>query len=285
MNTFTENDIQFMKSKCIEIRKEAIDMILTAEAGHPGASLSEVEILVALYYKVLNIRPEEPSWPERDRFVLSKGHGCPSLYAILADKGYYEKKHLKTLRRFGSILQGFPNMITPGIDMASGSLGNGLSAGVGMAMAGRVDNKDYDVYVLLGDGELQEGLVWEAAMCAAHHKLDHLIAIVDYNGIQINGWVNEVMSIEPLADKWTAFGWRVIECDGHDIRSLLVALHKAKKMRAPSVILAHTVKGKGVSFMEDNKYWHGTAPTEEEAKKAIDEIMKGDHDICTNQQD
>lgn len=285
MNTFTENDIQFMKSKCIDIRKEAINMIYTAEAGHPGASLSEVEILVALYYNVLNVRPHEPLWLERDRFVLSKGHGCPSLYAILADKGYYDKKHLKTLRKYGSILQGFPNMITPGIDMASGSLGNGLSAGVGMAMAGIVDNKDYDVYVLLGDGELQEGLVWEAAMCAAHHKLKHLVAIVDYNGIQINGWVNDVMSIEPLADKWKAFGWRVIECDGHDIRSLLVALHKAKKMCAPSVLLAHTVKGKGVSFMEDNKYWHGTAPTEEEARMALAEIVKGDYDKCTSQHD
>ena len=278
MNNFTDEDIRFMKHKCTQIRKEVIDMILTAEAGHPGASLSEVEILVALYYKVLNIRPEEPSWPDRDRFVLSKGHGCPSLYAILADKGYYEKSNLSKLRQYGSILQGFPNMITPGIDMASGSLGNGLSAGVGMAMAGRVDQKNYDVYVLLGDGELQEGLIWEAAMCAAHHHLDHLTAIVDYNGIQINGWVNEVMSIEPLADKWRAFGWRVIECDGHDLRSVLLALHKAKKMCNPTAILAHTVKGKGVSFMEDNKYWHGVPPTEEEAKLAIAEILEGDEE-------
>lgn len=251
-------------------------MIHTAKAGHPGGSLSAVEVVTALYFHVLNVDPSRPNWEDRDRFVLSKGHACPVLYAALAERGFFPIETLGTLRQYHSILQGHPDMCkVPGVDMTAGSLGNGLSIGLGMALSACLHRKDYEVYVMLGDGEMQEGIVWEAAMAASHHRVDNLIAIVDCNGVQINGWVNDVLRIEPLADKWKAFGWAVIEINGHDIGQILEALHRAKSMRAPAVILSHTVKGKGVSFMEDNPAWHGAAPNDEQLKQALEEIREG----------
>lgn len=233
-------------------------MIHAAKAGHPGGSLSAVDMITALYFHVMRIDPQNPRWEDRDRFVLSKGHACPALYAALARRGFFDPKHLTTLRQYHSILQGHPDMNkTPGIDISSGSLGNGLAIGVGMAMSGRLHHQDYMTYVMLGDGEVQEGMVWEAAMAAHHHDLGNLVAIVDCNGVQINGWVNEIMTVEPLADKWRAFGWNVVEVNGHNMKDLLTVLHTAKTMCHPTVILMRTVKGRGVSFMEDD--CNGTA--------------------------
>lgn len=273
MYYYTEKDINRLETQAAQIREDIIRMISKAGSGHPGGALSAVEMVTALYFHVMNLRPEDPEWKDRDRFILSKGHACPVLYAALARRGYYSPEHLTTLREYQSILQGHPDMKrTPGIDMTAGSLGNGLSIGVGMAMSAKMNKQDYTTYVLLGDGEIQEGMVWEAAMAAGHHKLDNLVAMVDCNGLQINGWVNNIMGLEPLADKWKAFGWGVIEVWGHDFKELLNAFHRAKVMQRPAVILAHTVKGKGVSFMEDNKDWHGKAPNEKEQKQALEEI-------------
>ena len=224
-----EKSLISLQEKARWVRRTTLQMIAEAGSGHPGGSLSEIEILVSLYYKILRLDPKNPQWPDRDRFILSKGHCCPPLYAILADKGYFPIETLHTLRKFGSILQGHPSIITPGIDTVSGSLGNGLSVGTGMAMAGRKNGKDYRVYVLLGDGEIQEGCVWEAAMCAAHHKLCNITAIVDYNKLQINGETNTIMNLEPLADKWAAFGWNVREVDGHSFPELLDAFQEKKE--------------------------------------------------------
>ena len=271
MNYFTNDDIMRLESKAAKIRKEVVKMLCMAKMGHPGGSLSEVEILTTLYYHILNIDPKNPTDPHRDRFVLSKGHGSPTLYTILADLGYFDKKELETFRQFGSLCTSYPDMRTPGIDMVSGSLGNGLSTGIGMALNAKRKKDTYDTYVVLGDGELQEGLVWEAAMAASYHRLSNLTAIVDCNGLQINGWVNDVMTIEPLADKWKSFGWSVIEIDGHDIRELLVAFHRAKQMRNPTAIIAYTVKGKGVEFMEDVAYWHSLTPN---ADQPIEKMQK-----------
>jgi len=273
---FTDQDVKRLETQAIQLRRDIVSMIHAAKAGHPGGSLSAVEMVTALYFHVLNIDPERPDWPDRDRFVLSKGHACPALYAALARRGYFDPAHLSTLRRYHSILQGHPDMNkTPGLDMTAGSLGNGLSVGVGMALSAVLHRQNYMTYVMLGDGEIQEGMVWEAAMAASHHKLKNLIAIVDCNGVQINGWTNDVMTVEPLADKWRAFGWKVVEVNGHNMKDILTALHTAKTMRHPTVILMRTVKGKGVSFMEDNPKWHGAAPSEEELVDAICEIEKG----------
>ena len=273
---FTEKDVAFLEGKALDLRHDILNMIYRAKAGHPGGSLSAVEIVTALYFHILNIDPANPDWPDRDRFVLSKGHACPVLYAALAERGFFDKKELDTLRQYHSILQGHPDMRkVPGLDMTSGSLGNGLSIGVGMALSARLHHQHYMTFVLLGDGECQEGTVWEAAMAAAHHKLNNIVAIVDCNGVQINGWVNDIMREEPFADKWKSFGWNVIEADGHNMRDVLVALHTARTMRAPTVILARTVKGKGVSFMEDNSAWHGAAPSLEQLSAAIEDIEKG----------
>jgi transketolase len=275
LKDFTCDDIAFLKNKAMLIRKDIIVMIHIAQSGHPGGSLSAVEIITALYFYVMNIDPQNPGWEKRDRFILSKGHACPTLYAALAERGYFDRKHLSTLRQYHSILQGHPDMNkTPGIDMTTGSLGNGLSLGVGMALSSHLKNHQYNVYVLLGDGEIQEGIVWEAAMSAAKYNLNNLVAIIDYNGMQINGWVNDVMRIEPHADKWKSFGWSVLEIDGHDIREILSAFQTAEKMPGPVVIVAKTVKGKGVSFMENNLEWHGKAPNDKEAKCAITEILE-----------
>ena len=272
-NYFTDHDVQRLKETALDIRHDILNMIYKAKAGHPGGSLSAVEVVTALYFHVMNIDPQQPDMEERDRFVLSKGHACPVLYAALARRGFYDVKELDTLRQYHSILQGHPDMNkVPGVDMTAGSLGNGLSVGVGMALSAQMKGQDYMTYVMLGDGECQEGMVWEAAMAANHHHLKNLVAIVDCNGVQINGWVNDVLRVEPFADKWRAFGWSVIEIDGHDMHQVLTALHDARTMRAPTVILARTVKGKGVSFMEDNSAWHGAAPNADQMAQAMKDI-------------
>ena len=268
-----------LEQKAAQIRQDIIRMVHKAGAGHPGGSLSAVEMITALYFHIMNIDPANPRWPDRDRFILSKGHGCPALYAALAHRGYFPLSELTTLRQYPSILQGHPDMNkTPGVDMTAGSLGNGLSIGVGMALSARLHGQNYRTYVMLGDGEIQEGMVWEAAMAAGHHNLKNLTAIVDCNGVQINGWVNDIMTVEPLADKWRSFGWRVVEANGHQMEDVLTALHTARTMCAPTVILMRTVKGKGVSFMEDSARWHGGAPSDEELLKAINEIQKDGED-------
>ena len=273
---FTEKDVERLEEQAVHLRRDIVEMIHAAKAGHPGGSLSAVDMITALYFHVMRIDPQNPRWEDRDRFVLSKGHACPALYAALARRGFFDPKHLTTLRQYHSILQGHPDMNkTPGIDISSGSLGNGLAIGVGMAMSGRLHHQDYMTYVMLGDGEVQEGMVWEAAMAAHHHDLGNLVAIVDCNGVQINGWVNEIMTVEPLADKWRAFGWNVVEVNGHNMKDLLTVLHTAKTMRHPTVILMRTVKGRGVSFMEDDCKWHGNSPSDEELVQAILEIGEG----------
>ena len=266
--------IEEMKGMTRRLRRHVIEMTATAGSGHPGGSLSAVEIVTALYFSHLRHDPRNPCWPDRDRFVLSKGHAAPVLYAALAEAGYIPIEELLTLRQPDSRLQGHTNMcITPGVEMSSGSLGQGLSFGIGIALAARLDHRAYRVYVVLGDGECEEGQVWEAAMAAAHFKLDNLVAIVDRNGQQIDGWTYQVMNTEPLADKWRAFGWHTIEADGHDLSQILAALEEAKAVVGkPTAIVAHTVKGKGVSFMENNLDFHGRAPTPEEAQRALKEL-------------
>jgi transketolase len=250
-------------------------MITGAASGHPGGSLSAVEIVVALYFGVMRIEPSNPGWPDRDRFVLSKGHAAPLLYAVLAERGYFGMEALRTLRNLGG-LQGHPCHQTPGVDASTGSLGQGLAIANGMALAGRLDDKDYRVYALLGDGETQEGMVWEAAMAAAHYRLGNLTAIVDHNRLQIDGAIAEVMSPEPLPEKWAAFGWNVQVVDGHDFTQILEALSSAAKQQdQPQVIIAETVKGKGVSFMENQVKWHGSAPSREQLQAALSELEEG----------
>ena len=267
-------DKEFLKQKAKEVRIDIINMLAEAGSGHPGGSLSCADILTLLYFEKMNVKPDDPKWEDRDRLVLSKGHAAPALYAVLAEKGFFPKEELKTLRKLGSILQGHPDMkSTPGLDMTTGSLGQGLSAANGMALAGKLDKKGYRVYVILGDGELQEGQIWEAAMTAAHYKLDNLTAILDFNGLQIDGPNREVKNIEPVNEKFNAFGWHVIEIDGHDFDQIDKAIEEAKATKGkPTLIIAHTIKGKGVSFMENQVGWHGSAPNEEQRQKAIQEL-------------
>jgi transketolase len=255
-------------------------MICTARAGHPGGSLSATDIVTALYFRLMRVDPRNPRWPERDRFILSKGHACPVWYAALAERGFYAKSHLATLRRLGSILQGHPDMNkVPGIDMTTGSLGHGLSVGIGMALAGRLQKKDYHVWVIIGDGESQEGSIWEAAMAGAKWKLDNLTAILDRNNLQNDFFVDDLMPIEPVADKWRAFGWHVVAIDGHDMAAVVTALEDAKTRKGvPTMIIARTIKGKGVSYMENVCEWHGKAPCREEADKALCEI-RGEQEV------
>lgn len=256
-----------------QLRRDVLRMIYKAGKGHPGGSLSAAEIVTALYFAVMRIDPSNPRWPGRDRFILSKGHACPIWYAALARRGYFDVSHLDTLRATGSILQGHPAMQkTPGVDASAGSLGNGLSQGLGMALAARHLGQDYSVYVVLGDGEIQEGMVWEAAMAAAHLAPRNLFAIVDYNGLQNDGTVRDIMGIEPLVDKWKAFGWRVREIDGNDMSSVLSGLEWFMKVGGPAVLIAHTIKGRGVSFMENQVEWHGSCPTEEQYAQAMQEL-------------
>ncbi|HHY79539.1 MAG TPA: transketolase [Thermoanaerobacter sp.] len=267
-------DKEFLKQKAKEVRIDIINMLAEAGSGHPGGSLSCADILTLLYFDKMNVKPDNPKWEDRDRLVLSKGHAAPALYAVLAEKGFFPKEELKTLRKLGSILQGHPDMkSTPGLDMTTGSLGQGLSAANGMALSGKLDKKGYRVYVILGDGELQEGQIWEAAMTAAHYKLDNLTAILDFNGLQIDGPNREVKNIEPVNEKFKAFGWHVIEIDGHDFDQIDKAIEEAKATKGkPTLIIAHTIKGKGVSFMENQVGWHGSAPNEEQRQKAIQEL-------------
>jgi transketolase len=263
-----------MEAIAKRLRRHIITMTGRAGSGHPGGSLSAVEILTALYFKVLRHKPSDPHWSDRDRFILSKGHAAPALYATLAECGYFPVEELLTLRQMDSRLQGHTDRtVTPGVEMSAGALGQGLSFATGVALAGRLNLKDYRVYVLLGDGECDEGQVWEAAMAAAHFKVDNLVAIVDNNGQQIGGWNRDVMNLEPFNKKWQAFGWQVVEVDGHDLVQLIQAFDRAKKIkRQPTVIIAHTIKGKGVSFMENNPDFHGKAPNAEEVKLALKEL-------------
>ncbi len=263
-----------LASICKQIRRHIITMTGAAKSGHPGGSLSAVEIVTTLYWDVMRHDPARPDWPDRDRFILSKGHAAPVLYAALAECGYTPKEALNTLRKLGSIYQGHPDKrFIPVLEASTGSLGEGLSAGIGMALAARLDKRDYRTYVLLGDGEIQEGQIWEAAMFASYQKIDNICAIVDYNKIQLDGFVKEILDLEPLADKWRAFGWHVIELDGHDIPALQKAFAEAAATKGkPAVIIAHTVKGKGVSFMENNPKYHGVAPTPEEVELALKEL-------------
>jgi transketolase len=263
-----------MEAIAKKLRRHIITMIGKAGSGHPGGSLSAVEILTTLYFKVLRHKPRDPHWSDRDRFILSKGHAAPALYATLAECGYFPVEELLTLRQMDSRLQGHTDRtLTPGVEMSAGALGQGLSFAIGVALAGRLNLKDYGVYVLLGDGECDEGQVWEAAMAAAHFKVDNLVAIVDNNGQQIGGWNRDVMNLEPFDKKWQAFGWHIIEVDGHSVPQLIQAFDRAKKIkRQPTVIIAHTIKGKGVSFMENNPDFHGKAPNAEEVKLALKEL-------------
>lgn len=268
-----DKEIKFLEDKARHIRRLIIRMLVKAGSGHPGGSLSSTDIIAALYFKVLRHKPAEPAWPQRDRFHLSKGHCCPALYAALSEAGYFSEEHLWTLRRLGSILQGHPDRRTPGIEVASGSLGQGLSVALGMSLAGRMDNKDYRVYCLMGDGETQEGNVWEAAMACSHYKCDNLCAVIDCNGLQIDGCTGEIMSLEPIGDKWRSFGWNVLEINGHSMPEILKAFEAAKAVQGrPSIVIARTTKGKGVSFMENVVEFHGRAPTKEEAEKALKEL-------------
>ena len=265
--------VKELEARAKEVRRLIIQMLAKAGSGHPGGSLSAADLVVALYSNVLRFNPHDPLWPERDRFHMSKGHCCPLWYAVLAQSGYFPKEELMSLRKIGSILQGHPARSTPGVESASGSLGQGLSVGLGMSLAARLDKKDYRVYVLLGDGETQEGNIWEAAMAASHFSCDNLCAILDYNGCQIDGRCEDIMGLEPLAAKWKAFGWHVIEIDGHNMQQILSAYEEAKTIKSkPSIIIARTVKGKGVSFMEGVIGFHGKAPTPEEAERALKEL-------------
>jgi len=268
--------IEELEAMAVTIRCDIIKMIATANAGHPGGSLSAADIVTALYFRVMRIDPTKLDWADRDRFILSKGHACPVWYAALAERGYFDRSHLNTLRQMNSILQGHPDMKrTPGIDMTAGSLGHGLSAGVGIALSGKLRKKDYHVWVVVGDGESQEGSVWEAAMASAKWKLDNLTAILDHNNLQNDDCVADEMPIEPVADKWRAFGWHVIEIDGHNMTEIVEALEGAKTFKGmPTVIIARTIKGKGVSFMENVVDWHGKAPCREEAEQALEEIRR-----------
>ncbi len=269
-----KKSLEELQALAKEIRRNIVKMIGAAGSGHPGGSLSAVEIVVTLYYDVMRHDPQNPDWPDRDRFILSKGHACPVLYATLAELGYTPKDELMRLRKLGSIYQGHPDKrFLPVLEASTGSLGQGLSLGIGMALAARLDGKDYRTYVLLGDGEIQEGQIWEAAMFASFHKVDNVCAIVDYNKIQLDGFVKDIMDLEPLVPKWEAFGWHVVELDGHDIPALQRAFAEAAATKGkPTVLIAHTVKGKGVSFMENNPKFHGVAPTPEEVEIALKEL-------------
>ena len=269
------SEIRQLQILATKARMGAILGTYHAKSGHPGGSLSAADMFTYLYFKELNVDPANPAWEDRDRFVLSKGHCCPSLYAVLALKGFFDWSELEVLRHVGAMLQGHPDMKgTPGIDMSTGSLGQGVSAACGMALAGKLDKKDYRVYTLLGDGEVEEGQVWEAAMFASHNKLDNLVVMVDQNGLQIDGAVEDVAGIEPLDKKFEAFGFEVIKIDGHDFEQIKAALDKAKTIKGkPTAILAKTVKGKGVSFMENQVGWHGTAPNKEQYELATAELQ------------
>ena len=263
-----------LKSISKEIRKDIVKILTESASGHPGGSLSATDIMTVLFFKEMNLDPNNEKDPNRDRFVLSKGHAAPVLYSALARRGYFPVEELSTLRKFKSRLQGHPSIqYLPGIDMSTGSLGQGVSAAVGMALAGKIDENDYRVYTLLGDGELEEGQVWEAAMCAAHYKLNNLTAFIDFNGLQIDGDITKVMNPCPIDKKFEAFGWNVLVIDGHNYEEIIDAIEKAKECKdKPTAVVCNTVKGKGVSFMENQAAWHGTAPSKEQCETALKEL-------------
>ncbi len=266
-----------LQDHATRLRCDVINALAEAGSGHPGGSLSCADIVATLFFDVMELDPENARWPDRDRFILAKGHAAPLLYAALAGRGFFSRDELGTLRKLSSRLQGHPDMRkTPGVEASTGSLGQGLSIAVGLALGGQLDGAAWGVYALLGDGELQEGQVWEAAMAAAHYGLDNLVAIVDNNGLQIDGPIAEVMAPEPLADKWRAFGWNVFEIDGHDIWAIHGALVEAQGATGPAVLIARTVKGKGVSFMEGECDWHGKAPSQEECHVALEDLIGGE---------
>jgi transketolase len=273
-----EQVINELAKQARKLRKHVIEMLGEAGSGHPGGSLSAADIMTVLYWHEMNIDPARPDWPDRDRFVLSKGHAAPILYAVLAEKGYFPVEDLKTLRKIGSHLQGHPDSTkTPGVEVPTGSLGQGLSLANGMALAAKMDGRDYRVYALLGDGELEEGMVWEAAMTSAHYRLDNLVAIVDNNNLQIDGDVREVMGVDDIALRFRSFGWYALDIDGHDLSQIMAALRLARGNKGqPTVIVAHTVKGKGVSFMENQVGWHGNAPSKEQTEAALVELAAGE---------
>lgn len=277
-----EKQIQELTQIANDLRCLVLQMVYRAGSGHIGGSLSAADMVTALYFSVMNVDPANPEWPDRDRFILSKGHACPIVYAALARRGFFAEKDLWTLRTLGSILQGHPDRLkTPGIDATTGSLGHGISHACGVALAAKLDRRSNRVYAMIGCGESQEGQVWEAAMSAAHYKLDNLVVLQDYNGRQIDGANEEVMSINPLAKKWQAFGWSVQEIDGHNMDEILTALSKVGQEKdKPSVIVAHTIKGKGVSFMENQAKWHSGAPSETQYREALAELacMEVTHD-------
>ena len=261
------------KERARQFRKEILETITEAGSGHPGGSLSGVEIMISLYYYKMRHKPENPGWPLRDRFIMSKGHASPLLYVVLANCGYFPKEELKTFRKLGSRLQGHVHAGVPGVELSTGSLGQGFSVGNGIALGARIRGVNFRVYTLLGDGEIQEGQVWEAAMTAGHHKLDNVCAILDRNGVQENGPVEEIKREEPLADKWRSFGWHVLDVNGHDFEQLIDALDQAETVKGkPTFIIARTIKGKGVSFMEGQAKWHGKAPDKEQLRAALSEL-------------
>ena len=269
-----DNLIKELNLKAVAVRKAIVEMTYRARSGHPGGSLSATDAIVALYFHHMRHNPKNPKDPDRDRFILSKGHAAPALYAVLAECGYFDKKELLKLREVGSMLQGHPaNTRTPGVEVSTGSLGQGLSFGIGVALAGKLDDKDYNVYVLIGDGESEEGQVWEAAASASHHKLDNLTVLLDRNMLQIDGCTEDIVALESIRERWRAFGWHVIEIDGHNMSQILEALHKADEYKGkPTMIIMSTIKGKGVSFMENNVDFHGKAPNDEEHKIAMKEL-------------
>jgi len=271
---FQEGRIENLEKKANIIRRHIVEMIFNAEGGYIGGALSIADIMAVLYFRILKIDPKNPEWEDRDRFVLSKGHASAAWYAALAERGYFSKEELLTFDHINSRLQGHPDMKrTPGVDMSSGSLGQGISAALGMALGARYLKKTYRTFVILGDGETQEGQVWEAAMAAAHYKLDNLIAILDYNKLQLFGQANAIMNIEPVIEKWQIFGWNTIEINGHRINEIVQALEDAVKYEGkPTIIIAHTIKGKGVSFMENKVEWHSLAPTKEQTEQALKEL-------------
>lgn len=278
MEHLTEEEVKYVRGQAQKMRVDIVEMITAANSGHTGGSLSAADAVALLYFHEMNIDPSDPTKVDRDRFVLSKGHAAPCLYAALAEKGYFPKEWLGHLRQEGQILQGHPDMKhTPGVDMTTGSLGQGFSAACGMALAGKLDKASWRVYAMMGDGELEEGQIWEAAMLAHHYKLDNLMAFVDNNGLQIDGKITDVLSPEPIDEKFRAFGWHAVCVNGHDIEQLYEAIEQARQIKGrPSVIVMKTIKGKGVAEVEGQVGWHGKAPTPEQCERFVKEIMEAE---------
>lgn len=281
LNKSAQNvDWEALSKMALQIRRDVIKMLGVAGSGHPGGSLSATDILTLLYFHFLKHDPKNPKWADRDRLIFSKGHGCPALYCALAENGYFDKKLLLTLRQLGSPLQGHPDMRRlAGIEASTGSLGQGLSIGVGCALAAKLDKKDYRTYVIISDGELNEGQIWEAAAFASFQKLPNLIAILDYNKYQLSGATKDILDMEPVVDKWKAFGWKTKEIDGHNHKEIYDGIAWAQSQGVPAILIAHTIKGKGVSFMENNNHFHGVSPTKEETGRALKELGESENEI------